>query len=357
MLLIWERYFLKELVKTFFLFLFIFYGLYILIDYSSHMSSASHHHGKLNIQEFFMHYSYEFVLRAEILVPFALLIAFIKMFCQLNIQNELVALLAAGYSKKQLLTPAISLALLITLALYFNTEFLMPKANRKLQNLDVKYVQKKRDLKPAVHHLLLEDGTTLLFRFWNQTLKQFEETIWIRSIDEFWHIKHLNPNSYPPKGEMVDILKRTQAGLLLLNKSMPQAEIHEMHFNKKRLLETITPPDELALSALSKKLPKKQAETNEKEARILTSFYHKLALPWLALIAIFAAAPSCLRFTRTLSTFFIYAGAIFGLVAIYLILGAGRVLGERQVISPLVAIFVPFTFFALLFIFRFCRIK
>lgn len=355
MLLIWERYFLKELVKMFLLFLGIFYALYMLVDYSSHMGSVSHHHSKLDIQEFFLHYSSEFVVRAEILVPFALLIAFIKIFCELNIQNELVALLAAGYSKKRLLAPAISFALLITLSLYFNTEFLLPKASKKLQHLNERYVHKKRHIKPIVRHVLLEDGTTLLFRFWNESLKKFEEALWVRSIDEIWHIKKLNPYTSPPTGEFIDILTRTKEGLLALSNSYPLKEIDNMRFNKKRLLETITPPHELALSALSKKLPGLNSLTSEKEARILTAFYRKMALPWLALLAVLAVAPSCLRFSRQFSVFFIYAAAIFGLLSLYLIMDAATVLGDRQVLTPLIAIFAPFTFFSFLFIFRFLR--
>jgi lipopolysaccharide export system permease protein len=89
---IWERYFLKETLKIFFLFLFCFYGLYVLIDYASHTSGLPHHQIKISGKELIRYYLFIFSSRAEILIPFALLISTIKTICSLNISRELVAL-------------------------------------------------------------------------------------------------------------------------------------------------------------------------------------------------------------------------------------------------------------------------
>lgn len=359
MLLIWERYILKEILKSFCLFLAIFYGLYILIDYSSHTSGANYHHTRLSIQELCTHYGCEFLVRSEILIPFAFLIASIKTLCKLNVHNEWVALLAAGFSKKRLLRPLLGFALLITALLYANLEISLPKATKKLQVLDEKYVREKpaRNAKPLVHHLVLDDGSLLLFKHWNHHLKQFEETFWIRSIDEIWRISKLQPYTNPPSAEFVDILHRKEEGELTLVRTIEKEAIEGMRFNKKRLIETITPPDELALSELAKKIPSHNSLRSGKEAHLLSAFYHKLAMPWLAFLVVLGAAPFCIQFTRHLPLFFIYAGSIFGLVAMYLIMNAATVLGERQVAEPAIAIFAPFTFFAILFIFRYLRMK
>jgi lipopolysaccharide export system permease protein len=75
---IWERYFFKEFIKVFLLFLFCFYGLYILIDYASHTSALPHHQIQLHLYEVARYYLFVFASRAEILLPLALLIAFVK---------------------------------------------------------------------------------------------------------------------------------------------------------------------------------------------------------------------------------------------------------------------------------------
>ncbi|KAF3361403.1 putative permease, YjgP/YjgQ family [Chlamydiales bacterium STE3] len=359
MLLIWEKYFLKELIKSFCLFLGIFYGLYVLIDYSSHMSGVNYHHTRLRLTELAFHYSCEFLVRSEILIPFALLIATVKVLCQFNTHNELVALLAAGYSKKRLIVPFLGFALLLTSFMFLNMEFAFPKATRRLQQLEEKYARERpsKYSKPIVHHLVLEDGALLLFKSWNPTMRRFEETFWIRSIDEIWKMALLYPYSKPPEGLSIDVLKRAPNGEIIVVNSMENAAIKELRFNKKRLMETITPPDELSISELAAKLPLNEKELGEKEALILTAFYRKLIMPWLPLLVVLGVATFCMTFTRQLPLFFIYSGSIFGLVAIYLIINAASVLGERQVLSPLTAILTPFACFSLVFIVRFMRMK
>ena len=161
---------------------------------------------------------------------------------------------------------------------------------------------------------------------------------------------HAHPKAahHTPAGEFIDVLKRSSKGLLTVAASYENKELPELHFDKKRLLETITPADELALSELAKKLPRENHSKSEKEARIQTAFYIKLALPFLPLLAVMGVAPFCMHFSRRLAPFLIYTGAIFGLVSIYIMLNAAAVLGERQVLEPFTAIFAPFTFFALL---------
>lgn len=354
---IWQRYFLKSLLKTFFLFLIIFYGIYVLIDYASHTGGSNYHHSRFSTLELVCHYACEFVLRAEILVPFGLLIACVKTLCQLNVQNELVALLAAGYSKRRLLQPFLGFAFLITAILYLNNELVIPLANNRIQSLNEKFSREKplNEHKALIHHIVLEDGSTLLFKRYLKSLGRFEETLWIRSIDEVWRIGKLSTLKKIPQGEWIEILQRNSDQEMVVKEAVQSQAIKEMRFNKKRLMETITPPDELSLTELWQKLPKEGL--SEKQVRVLTAFYRKIAMPWLAFLALLGIAPFCMQFTRQLPVFLIYATSIFGLVAIYLTMNAATVLGERQIVQPAIAIFAPFTFFATVFILRFFRIK
>jgi len=145
--------------------------------------------------------------------------------------------------------------------------------------------------------------------------------------------------------------------------SSQEKKFPAMRFSQQGLTETITPPDELSLFELWNQLPPTKETLSEKEAQKKTIFYRKLVLPWLCLLAILGPAPFCIRFTRQLPVFFIYAGSIFGLVAAYLIMNAATVLGERQVLQPAWAIWTPFIlftglcygFFRFTVMERFCR--
>ncbi len=357
---LWERYFIKEFITVLFLFLFAFYTLYILLDYSSHSSSSHHHHTDLGMGELISHYLSEFSIRLEILLPFAVLIATVKTLCSLNVNNELVAMMASGLSLKRLLRPFLIVALFLVAFMYFNAQFFVPRGMQVVKYMhERKRVEKNKKLENnAVQHLILEDETTLLFQYYDHLENQFFDAYWIRSIDEVYRIKYLSPQKKGeiPTGKYVDHLVRKDKQLVLEN-SEEEKSFDQMVFNRKRLMETLTMPEELSLKQLYLKMPEDGICNSEKQCRLATVFYHKLAMPWLCLLAFIGPAPFCVNFSRTHRVFFIYAVSTFGLVTVYLTMQAAAVLGERQVLTPAVAIGVPFLSFFLPFLWRYLRIK
>lgn len=351
---IWERYFLRETIKIFVFFLVGFYGLYALIDYSTHAGSFKHYHFSfLDILKF---YAFEFVTRMDVLIPFAFLIACIKTLCSLNTHNEIVALMASGIRLKRLLLPFIAFGLALTALIYFNAEVLQPMAlkyNTKLDHARAKAKQKKH---MSIQQIVLEDNSSFIFKEYDSALKEFSDAYWVRSIDDIYRIGRLSPSTSEPVGYSVDHLKRNDEGFLVAAESVSVKTFSDMHFNQEQLLKSVTLPEAQSLSELYTKIPGHGNALSEKEAYLKTTFYYKLAMPWLCLLAILASAPFCIRFSRTLPVFFIYALSIFGLAAFYLVMEATVVLGERQMIDPVVAIGVPFACFFGIFGYRFARL-
>lgn len=355
---IWKRYFISQTLKTFFLFLFCFYGLYVLVDVAAHASSY-HHHIKFRWSETVFYYACEFLKRADVLVPFGLLLATIKTLCSLNTNNELVALLASGKSLQKLLTPFVGIGLVLTFLLYINVEFIQPKALEVIRHIDDKHHSQKIKKKeiPSVQHLVLEDDSTILFQSFNTSLQHFADLYWIRSADDIYRIKYLYPYTESPVGEFVDHFTRNANGKLIKKESFDIQIFPEIKFNTATLMETLTPPKDLSLSDLKNKFPNEKKISSEKHSQVMSIFYYKMALPWLCLLAVIGPAPFCVYYTRQLPVFLIYALSIFGFVAIYLILDAALILGERQVVPPFESIFVPFTFFFALFGLKFLQLR
>lgn len=353
---IWERYFLRQMCQVFLLFLIGFYALYVLIDYSNHAGSFKHHH--FTLVDIVRFYGFEFITRMDVLVPFAILIAFIKTVTTCNTNNELVALMASGIPLKRLMRPFIAFALLCTALIYFNTEVLQPYAVNNHNQLEESRAKKKqKKYKHAViQQVALKDGSSIVFHRYESATKRFYDAYWIRNIDDIYRIKYLYPHTSLPLGEVVEHLQRNKSGDLLITETFAEKSFDQMHFDKNSLLTTISMPSELSISALKEKLPKPGHSPSEKETQILTLYYYKLAFPWLCLLAVIAPASFCTRFSRTVPLFFIYAGCIFALVAFYIVLDAAVVLGERQVISPELAIWLPFSLVFLTFGYKFSRL-
>jgi len=353
---IWEKYFTKEFFKIFFLFLICFYGMYVLIDYTNRAGSF-HYQSRFQWSAFFTYYAGEFVIRSEVLIPFAILLGTIRTLCKLNQSNELIAMMASGIRMTTLLRPFLMIGLFFTLLMYFNNEYLLPVAAKQIKYLDDVRTSEKNKSSDiiSVQNVALEDNSTLLFQSYDTVRNLFFDAYWIRSADEIYRIKYLYPYTNPPTGHFVNRLVRDTQGRLIAIEEKAIQSFPEIRFNPKTLIETITLPEDLSLSELSKKIPKKAV--SEKEARALSSFHRKIASPWLCLLAVLAPAPFCVRFSRHFPIFFVYALSIFGLVGIYLVMDASHVLARRQVFDPVWAIWTPLVAFLLVFSWRFARVR
>ena len=354
---IWERYFIKEFLKIFFLFLTCFYAIYVIIDYASHTGALASHHIHIKGVELFRYYFYVFASQAEILIPFALIIATIKTLCNFNTNQELVALMASGVKRKTLMRPFIFIALLLVFALYLNEQFLLPPALKRLHRIEdsTKHTRSHNHLNLAAKTLILDDGSLLVFQSYDSSTEQFFDVYWIASLDHVYRIKYLSPAS-PPTGYFVDELMRQENGDLTFKESFQELKFETMRFNSETLQSTLVDSDLLSLGELWEKIPKHfNEDLSEKESKLLASFHWKLAIPWLSLLAVLAPAPFCMRFSRQLPVFFIYVCGIFGLLAFYLVLDAADIVAKRQVVKPFFALWIPFLTISTFFVWRFVK--
>lgn len=356
---IWQRYILKEVFQVLFLFLLCFYGLYMVIDYASHASTFLQHNTRFAWDTLVVYYACEFIHRADVLIPFALLVATVRTLTKLNQTNELTALRAAGIPLKTLMRPLIFTGLLFTILLYANEQWLTPEGMNFYKHIQNRHSSKKRKAENqlAAEHLVLQDGSTLIFQDYDLSEGQFFDVYWVRSPEEIFRIKSLDPNENPPVGRHVDQLARNADRQLAVVSTEKERSFPGMVFNKKTLMETIVSPEDLSLSMLWEKWPQGNLIKSEKESQVVSALYRKLIAPWLCLMAVLAPIPLCVRFSRQIPVFFLYAINIFGLVAIYLILDSTQVLGKRQVLDPALVIWTPFVFFFSLFAWRFCRLR
>lgn len=337
---IWERYFLKEFCKIFFLFWACFCFLYILIDSSIHGRDLS----QTPTGELFLYYLFEFLRKAEILGAFALLLSCIKVLLSLNGNNELIALLSSGVSLKRLLRPLWIPCILCCCFLYLNFEIFTPTILSKLQKIkdldfSERVYQRSND---KIQYMPLSDGSKLLYQSYDPILEAFFDVYWIRSPDQILHIKHLFPHLKHPVGRYVDHLIRNTDKHFYLFESIEETTFNEMRFDAELLRVALNPPEQQSLSQLLKNLPKKSKNLSDKEAQTLSAFYYKSLIPLICLFCLLGPAPFCLRFSRSIPSFSIYSLAIFSLLSFFTLMDAAMILSDSQIFSPLFAIATPF---------------
>lgn len=355
---IWERYLLKEVIKLVTLFSCCFFFLYVLIDFSSQVGRFTS--GGYTWLELVSYYGYTFVRRLDLILPFGILIASVRTLCSLNTYNELVAMMASGISLKRLLRPFLLVGLLGTVILYISSETLLPTAMEKIERMEYAHLEEEKvaDKSMQVKELVLSDESKILYQSYDLSRELFFDAYWIRSIDNIYHMKYLFPDADYTVGRYVDHLVRNpKTGRLEKKESVGMQVFREIQFDSEALKQNVIPPENQRISKLWAQLPGQFTNLTDREADVATAFYFKLTMPWLCLLTVIGPAPFCLTFTRQFSQFLVYLPSVFGLIAFYLVMDAAYVMGESQVLPPILAIGVPAALIYAPFSYRFLAIR
>jgi lipopolysaccharide export system permease protein len=355
-LFIWERYFLKEILKVFSLFLFSFFFLYAVMDYSTHMQDFIKDK-RIEISHLLLYYTFHFLKRAPLLIPLALLISTIKVLTTLNTNHELVALQASGIKLKRLLRPFFLVGIVCCLFNFINMEFFFPSSMNYIDYFREAHFKHtyKEERKERISVLQLEDGSKLLYQYYEPSKKAFFDVLWLRSADDFWRIKYLAADPQKPQGEFAEHLQRNKEGLIEKKESYPTRLFSEIKWEPGQISIGLIPVENRSLSFLISQLKQNSRAYHPEE--VITQISFKSLMPLLSLIVIMAAAPFCVRYSRGLPLFFIYLIALFGFLGFYALMNSAVILGENNTKDPFWVIFTPFALCAGAFGWKFARTK
>ncbi len=352
---LWKRYFFREILKVFFFFLFGFFFLYSLIEYSLHMDDffKDHH---LQIKEVILYYVNQFLRRLDFLFPMALLLSTIKVLTSLSSKNEWVVLQASGLSTRKLLGPFHTVAAICALFTFANFELFLPSALRHIDEFRIahfhgSHLAQRREL---IHLIPLKDNTKLLFQLHDKERKALFDVLWIKSIDDIWRIKYLSDDPNNPTAEYVDHIVRNAAGSFEKKESYPKIFLSDLKWHPRMARKGLIPFDQRSISQLFQLRFRMKMNPYE-IPKIGTNLYFKLAVPLISPLIIFAVSPVCLFFSRNKHHFLIYSLGLFILFAFYMMLDSLTILSENDVLAPTIAIFGPFLLIATFFIGRFYK--
>jgi lipopolysaccharide export system permease protein len=355
---LWQRLLLKEISGIFLLFLFGFFTIYALIDYSLHMQDFIKDQ-RIQFFDLLIYYFHQFVKRSPLLVPLALLIATIKVLCGFNASRELVALQAGGISLRRLMTPFFLVATLCSLYSAANAEFLLPRSLNYADQFHKAHFRHSMtgNRKERLHVLTLKDNSKLIYQTYNREQECFSDVVWIRSADDVWRMKLLKADPKNPEAKFVDHLVRNGQGIIEKGESFETYLFHQMQWKPEATNLGTLPVENRKISSLYRLLFEKKETTTFEKSELLTQFLYKSSLPFLPFLVVIGVAPFCIRYTRQAPLFFIYSFSLFGFIAFYMLMDAATILGENQVLSPWIAVLAPSILCASFFTFKFVRMR
>jgi lipopolysaccharide export system permease protein len=338
-MLLWQRYFYKQYVLSILYILFASFGLFLLVDAMAHLDNIV---ARPDFSMWSTYYLASFSKRLDVLLAFAILIATIRTITNFQARGELVALLASGTSKKQLLGPFIITAAIFAFLLLCNYQWVFPTAVRTTGMFETtKFLKEKEKEKESPKEVMLADGTKIIYSSYDETSRKFKDLFWIFSANKIFYMKTLSLEGKTPIGAWVDHILRMPSGQLEKISSFEKYEFKKMHFDERILKNSTTPCKEQSLSDLADESWLYLSSSSPRASEIKSFFIYRLTFPLLCLLACFAPAPFCLRFSRNVPVVLIYLLSLAGLFCVMLILQAAFVLAKYQALSPISALLLP----------------
>lgn len=340
---LWSKYLLRELVKVFALFMLSFYFLYIVIDYCAHAQDFTQS-SSLGFSHIVFYYLLQFIKRADILFPLALMIATIKVFGQLNQHRELVAFQAAGLSWKKLMQPLFCLSAAVVLINFAIAQFFLPSALTKIDQIydtHLRHSARGERLEP-IHVVHLENGGKLIYQYQDSAQQAFIDVILVQNPDLIYRMKTLKADPKEPIGTYVDELKRIEGGHFEKTLSYESYTFKDLTWDKDLPRRGFIPFENRSLTELVKLSKNHSEKSKYAAAEVKTQLYFKSAMPLLALLAPLSVAPYCIRYNRNLKVFLIYVIALPCYVTFVALMDAAVIIGENNTLNPATAIFIPF---------------
>lgn len=332
---IWQRHLLGQLIKTFVFLLCCLFTIYVIVDLAIHgvrfISSE-----KTTCREVCFYYLQTFSALLELFLTLTFLLASMRVLFDLNEHRELVALQMAGLSRKRLLAPFFLFAAFISAICYINSQWFAPDAQDVADAFMIAHKPlPKKTKRIHVYSISLEDDSELVYQSFDREKQELFDVFWIRTPSDIWHMKYLE--IAPLQGRFVNHLTRNHNKQLEKSESFILKNFPELPWDEGAILQKFVPFENRPISAL---LAASASDSAERPS-VLSHLYYKLLVPLMPFLVLFAIGPISIHFSRNRPLFLIAAKALFGFIALKVILDGMLILGENQVLPAVIAICAP----------------
>lgn len=348
------RLFWREILQLFFLLVICFFGLFVLIDYSSRA-----HGMPLKGMQWLFYYGALFIHRMDLLVPFGLLIAVVRTVCQANERYQITAMMASGISLQRLLSPCLCIGLLFTGLLYGVDVKFWAKSSQGVRQAEDKRLQNKlkREGTQRVHSLVLKDGSLILYRAYLSSEERMLDVYWVQSINALYRMESMHIGEKAVEGTEVSYWERNPEGQFIETQMRSHWIFPEMQLDEALLNQVRVAPIDRSLVDLWRDLPAIDAVKTQESNRIESAWYRRLSMPWLCFLACVGPLPWCVRFRRHMPLMLLYSLFLAALGLLYVVHHALSILADNGLLPAREALLGTILFFVLAALVRFMRMR
>jgi lipopolysaccharide export system permease protein len=136
-----NKYITANIAKGYFFILFVFVGLYFIIDIFSTLSDMLKSNPPITV--IVSYYLYMIPLIFLRVGPFALLISTLYVFGDLNKHNEITTMRASGVSMMGICLPVVVLAALLSATAFYTQEKVLMETQKKVEEIKMRYIKKE----------------------------------------------------------------------------------------------------------------------------------------------------------------------------------------------------------------------
>jgi len=284
----------------------------------------------------------------DLLIPLCFVLSLVQTLLFLNHNFELIAFQACGLSKRQILKPILQTSWWLTIALFLNTQVLIPKTQGK-----VAHIQKERRLKDkedstsAFYHQKLNDDSFLFYSQYLEIEERFQDVYWIKDPNTIWHFEFLEFEEGVMCGYLADLFENRQNEGLQLTQRVDKLSLHDLQvlFHEQKREQP-----SFEFLSFTQMLIKQMKDFEKKSViynQIQSRFWHKLLLPFFSPLLFFLFATSCMKYSRQKKTHLVMGLAIFTFVTLFTLFNALSILSEHHIIPASVASIGPFMLFGI----------
>jgi lipopolysaccharide export LptBFGC system permease protein LptF len=332
--LIWQRYLLGRLAKTFLFFLCLIFFLYVVVDLSVH-SVRFFARASATLSETGLYYIRSFAMHLDLFLPLTFLLASLKTLLDHSQHHEFVSLQMAGLSKRKLCLPYLLFAAVLSFAILAYNEWFAGAAQDEAYAFRKAHAKKMK--KERVHSVALKDDSELVYQRFDDEQHMLFDVFWIRTTDDIWHAKYLDINGIKPEGHLVDHLVRSFEGPWVRIERFPFYSFSDMQWDKDTSIEKFIPFENRALTTLFTQA----LNISSERSSVVTHLHYKLSVLLFPFLVFIGIAPHVMNYTRFRPTLLIVAISLLALLGLKTILDGMLILGENQVIPSYIAIWTP----------------